>query len=112
LVTYLQYPYYGDALATANGWDLGPVNEMRNHPQFQGLTRAADLTFHRHEMLGPASVLPREWIFDSCAIGTVDECVTNLARFIDAGADEIATYGSTPRQNAKLIAAWRERKRG
>jgi len=112
LVTYLQYPYYGDALATANGWDLGPVNEMRNHPQFQGLTRAADLTFHRHEMLGPASLLPREWIFDSCAIGTVDECVTNLARFIDAGADEIATYGSTPRQNAKLITAWRERKRG
>jgi 5,10-methylenetetrahydromethanopterin reductase len=112
LVTYLQYPYYGDALATANGWDLGPVNEMRNHPQFQGLTRAADLTFHRHEMLGPASLLPREWIFDSCAIGTVDECVTNLVRFIDAGADEIATYGSTPRQNAKLIAAWRERERG
>ncbi|MEZ0365805.1 TIGR03857 family LLM class F420-dependent oxidoreductase [Mycobacterium sp. pUA109] len=111
LVTYLQYPYYGDALATANGWDLGPVNEMRNHEQFKGLVRAADLTFHRHEMLGPASVLPREWIHDSCAIGTVDECVKNLQRFIDAGADEIATYGSTPRQNAELVAAWRDRKK-
>lgn len=112
LVTYLQYPYYGDALATANGWDLGPVREMRNHPQFQGLSRAADLTFHRHEMMGPASVLPEEWIHDSCAIGTVDECVKNLQRFIDAGADEIATYGSTPRQNGELLAAWRDRKKG
>lgn len=111
LVTYLQYPYYGDALATANGWDLATVQKMRDHPQFQGLSRAADLTFHRHEMMGPASVLPQEWIHDSCAIGTVDECVTNLQRFIDAGADEIATYGSTPRQNAKLVAAWRDRKR-
>jgi 5,10-methylenetetrahydromethanopterin reductase len=112
LVTYLQYPYYGDALATANGWDLKVVQKMRDHPQFQGLTRAADLTFHRHEMMGPASVLPLEWIHDSCAIGTVDECVANLQRFLDAGADEIATYGSTPRQNAGLIAAWRERKSG
>jgi probable F420-dependent oxidoreductase len=109
LVTYLQYPYYGDALATANGWDLAIVNDMRNHEQFQGLSRAADLTFHRHEMMGPASVLPLEWIHDSCAIGTAAECVTNLQRFLDAGADEIATYGSTPMQNAGLIGAWRER---
>jgi 5,10-methylenetetrahydromethanopterin reductase len=112
LVTYLQYPYYGDALAAANGWDLGPVNEMRNHEQFKGLARAADLTFHRHEMLGPASLLPEKWIYDSCAIGTVDECVKNLQRFIDAGADEIATYGSTPRQNGELVAAWRDRNKG
>jgi 5,10-methylenetetrahydromethanopterin reductase len=111
MVTYLQYPYYGDKLAEANGWDLEVVNEMRNHPQFQDLNRAADLTFHRHEMLGPASVLPEEWVRDANAIGTVDECVTSLRRFIDAGADEIATYGSTPSQNAKLIAAWRDRDR-
>ena len=109
LVTYLQYPYYGDILANANGWDLGIVNEMRNHEQFQNLDRAADLTFHRHQMMGPASVLPIEWIHDSCAIGTVDEVVTNLQRFIDAGADEIATYGSTPAQNGEMIAAWRDR---
>jgi len=85
---------------------------QREHADRSTRHRVSRLTFHRHEMLGPASLLPREWIFDSCAIGTVDECVSNLVRFIDAGADEIATYGSTPRQNAKLITAWRERKRG
>jgi 5,10-methylenetetrahydromethanopterin reductase len=28
----------------------------------------------------------------------------------EAGADEIATYGSTPGQNAALVAAWRKSK--
>jgi hypothetical protein len=41
----------------------------------------------------------------------VDECVTSLRRFRDAGADEVATFGSTPMQNAALIAAWRDRDR-
>jgi probable F420-dependent oxidoreductase len=110
LVTYLQYPYYGDILATANGWDLDVVREMRAHPQLTSAPRVGDLTYHRHQMVeGPGSVIPWEWVLDCSAIGTPDECVTSLQRFIDAGADEVTTYGSTPRQNAPLIAAWRER---
>jgi probable F420-dependent oxidoreductase len=110
MVTYLQYPYYGDILATANGWDLDVVQRMRDHELFQGLDRAGDLTFHRHQMVeGPGSVIPWEWMLDCSAIGTPAECVTSLQRFLDAGADEVTTYGSTPRQNADLIAAWRER---
>jgi 5,10-methylenetetrahydromethanopterin reductase len=109
-VTYLQYPYYGDILATANGWDLDVVNQMRAHPQLTGASRVGDLTYHRHQMVeGPGSVIPWEWILDCSAIGTPDECAASLQRFIDAGADEVTTYGSTPRQNAPLIAAWRER---
>ena len=109
IVTYLQWGNYGDFLTKANGWDPAIVEKLRNHEMFQDLGRGADFTYHRHEMLGPASVLPEEWIHDTCAIGTADEVVTNLQRFIDAGADEIATYGSTPGQNAEMIAAWRNR---
>jgi probable F420-dependent oxidoreductase len=110
LVTYLQYPYYGDILATANSWDLDVVREMRAHPQLTGAPRVGDLTYHRHQMVeGPGSAIPWEWVLDCSAIGTPDECVTSLQRFIDAGADEVTTYGSTPRQNAALISAWRER---
>jgi 5,10-methylenetetrahydromethanopterin reductase len=110
LVTYLQYAYYGDILATANGWDLATVQRMRDHELFQGLSRSGDLTFHRHQMVeGPGSVIPWEWVLDCSAIGTVEQCVTSLQRFIDAGADEVTTYGSTPRQNAALMGAWRER---
>ena len=49
---------------------------------------------------------------DSCAIGTAAECVANLERFIDAGADEVVTYGRTPAQNAGMIEAWRARASG
>jgi hypothetical protein len=58
---------------------------------------------------GPGSVIPWSWVLDCSAIGSVDECVTSLQRFIDAGADEVTTYGSTPRQNDALIEAWRKR---
>jgi 5,10-methylenetetrahydromethanopterin reductase len=110
LVTYLQYPYYGDILANANGWDLKVVEEMRAHPQLTSAPRIGDLTYHRHQMVeGPGSVIPWEWILDCSAIGTPAECATSLQRFLDAGADEVTTYGSTPRQNAELIASWRER---
>lgn len=109
MVTYLQYPGYGEALATANGWDLGVLDKIRNHKRFENISQVADREFQRHEMLDVASVIPDEYMEDCSAFGTVDECVTNLRRFIDAGADEIVTYGSTPAQNAALVAAWRDR---
>jgi hypothetical protein len=46
---------------------------------------------------------------DTCALGSVDDCVRSLQRFRDAGADEVATYGSTPRQNERLAGAWAAR---
>ncbi|MCV7102843.1 TIGR03857 family LLM class F420-dependent oxidoreductase [Mycobacterium palustre] len=111
MVTYLQYPGYGEQLCTANGWDLGLLDKIRNHKRFEKITQVADREFQRHEMMDVAGVIPDEYMWDCSAIGTVDECVTNLRRFIDAGADEIVTYGSTPAQNAELVAAWRDRAR-
>jgi 5,10-methylenetetrahydromethanopterin reductase len=55
--------------------------------------------------------VPDAWMHEACAIGTVDECVSSLQRFRDAGADEVVTYGSTPGQNADLAAAWSTRSR-
>jgi 5,10-methylenetetrahydromethanopterin reductase len=110
IVTYLEHRYYGDALAAANQWDPRIVERLRNHEQFRDLRRPADFTFHRHQLLDAAALLPPDWISDTCAIGTADQVVTSLQRFIDAGADEVTTYGSTPRQNATMIGAWRARK--
>ncbi|HEY1970821.1 MAG TPA: TIGR03857 family LLM class F420-dependent oxidoreductase [Pseudonocardia sp.] len=111
-VTYLQYPGYGEAMCDANGWDHQVLSDIRNHPKLAGLRDVADRTFQRHQMMDVAAAVPDEHMLDCCAIGTVDECVTSLRRFLDAGADEVATYGSTPQQNASLVAAWRDRKPG
>jgi probable F420-dependent oxidoreductase len=108
-VTYLDAPGYGEMLVKLNGWDPAPLAALRNHEQFQDMgTAVSDLSFHRTELLGPASLVPDEWMQESCAMGSVDDCVAALRRFRDAGADEIVTYGSTPTQNAGLAAAWRE----
>lgn len=108
-VGYLQYPGYGETLIEENGWDMEVIHQLRSHGQLAANDKVADRLYHRHQLLEPAKLIPDEYMIDSCAIGSVDECVTSLQRFRDAGADEIATYGSTPAQNAKLIEAWRNR---
>jgi len=110
-VGYLQYPGYGETLVEENGWDISVVHALRSHKQMAASAKIADRLFHRHQLLEPAKIIPDQWMIDTCALGSVDECVTSMQRFRDAGADEIATYGSTPGQNAKLVEAWRNRSR-
>jgi probable F420-dependent oxidoreductase len=105
-VTYLDAPGYGEMLVALNGWDPAPLEALRGHDQFQGMDSVSDLKFHRSDLLGPASLVPDAWMDECCALGSVEQCAATLRRFRDAGADEITTYGSTPRQNAGLTAAW------
>jgi alkanesulfonate monooxygenase SsuD/methylene tetrahydromethanopterin reductase-like flavin-dependent oxidoreductase (luciferase family) len=108
-VTYLDAPGYGEVLVQLNGWDPALLAPLRDHAQLKDLpTMVSDLSFHRTELLGPASLVPDEWMQQSCAIGSVAQCVQTLRRFRAAGADEIVTYGSTPNQNAALADAWRQ----
>ncbi|HKY89646.1 MAG TPA: TIGR03857 family LLM class F420-dependent oxidoreductase [Nevskiaceae bacterium] len=109
-VTYLQAPGYGDALVKLNHWDPAAHRRLLEHRQFKEGGHIADALFHRAELMEPAKLVPDEWMTESCALGSVDQCVKQLQRFRDAGADEVVTYGSTPMQNAKLIRAWATRK--
>jgi probable F420-dependent oxidoreductase len=106
--TYFVYPGYGENLARVNGWDEQVILDVRNHPIFSGLAKVADMEMHRHQMMDAAAVIPDEYMLDSCAFGTAEQCARNLQRFVEAGATEITTYGSTPAQNAGLLAAWKE----
>jgi 5,10-methylenetetrahydromethanopterin reductase len=106
-VTYLDAPGYGEMLVRLNGWDPAPLARLRDHEQFTDVHTVSDLRFHRTELLGPASLVPDEWMEQSCALGPVTKCVETLRRFRMAGADEIVTYGSTPNQNAALADLWR-----
>lgn len=109
-VTYLQAPEFGDALVRANRWDHRPVERLRAHPMFRGQATIADVNFHRTELAEPARLVPDGWMHEAGALGSLGECIASLQRFRDAGADELATYGSTPGQNAALLSAWRDRR--
>ena len=108
-VGYFLYPGYGEALARVNGWDTQVILDVRNHRSFSGLSKVADMEMHRHQMMEAAALIPDDWMLDSCAFGTAEDCADNLQRFAAAGAQEITTYGSTPGQNAGLLAAWHQR---
>jgi 5,10-methylenetetrahydromethanopterin reductase len=106
-VTYLQPPAWSRSYCILNDWDPAVVRDMQSHSQFEHTPGPlADLRFHRTALTDPARLIPDEWMHDACAIGTVQDCVTKLEAFKQAGADEIAVYGSTPTQNAGLIKAW------
>jgi 5,10-methylenetetrahydromethanopterin reductase len=110
-VTYLQAPEYGAALAKVNGWDFAPVERLRAAvAQAKGAANdeLADTAFHRIQLMEAANLVPDEWMEASCGLGTAEQCARKLQEFKDAGVDEITTYGSTPRQNAGLMAAWRD----
>jgi probable F420-dependent oxidoreductase len=111
-VTYLQAAEYGVALTRVNGWDFAPVEKLREAAA-QIMARAADemvdTAFHRVQLMDLTDLVPDEWMTTSCALGSTASCAAKLAEFRAAGADEIVTYGSTPGQNAGLIAAWRAR---
>lgn len=112
-VTYLQAQQYGDALTAVNGWDPGPVHRLRTaleEVRQQAGDELVDTAFHRRELLEPARLVPDSWMDDSCAFGSASNCVTALGSYRDAGADEVATYGSTPGQNAALARLWAETK--
>jgi probable F420-dependent oxidoreductase len=106
-VTYLEWPGHGEALAGSNGWDTSLLTRLREHKQLRNTS--ADQGFHRAELMEPARLVPDELMEESCAIGSVEHCVERLQEYRDAGADEIAIYASTPRENARLVEAWRSR---
>lgn len=109
-VTYLQAPGYGEALVRLNHWDPAVLQKLAEHAQLSGDEAIADARFHRSELLEPARLVPDQWMTESCALGSVADCVEQLQRYRDVGADEIVTYGSTPGQNAGLLQAWKMRK--
>jgi probable F420-dependent oxidoreductase len=111
-VTYLQAPGYGEALVRLNHWDEAVLRQLHEHRQFRGAGAIADALYHRAELMEPAKLVPDAWMEESCALGSVEQCLKSLQRFRDAGADEVVSYGSTPAQNAALLRAWAARKQG
>jgi 5,10-methylenetetrahydromethanopterin reductase len=108
-VTYVVgMPTFVNSYITNNGWDRAQMDRLLGHPQFQAMSRAtADQAFHRADLLEASKLVPEEWIRDTSAIGSVEDCVRKIREYRDAGADEIGFYGSTPAENGRVVEKWR-----
>ncbi|HEY4410702.1 MAG TPA: TIGR03857 family LLM class F420-dependent oxidoreductase [Acidimicrobiia bacterium] len=110
LVGYLFMPELGRTYARLNGWDPDTIRQVLNHEQLASMARPnVDQSFRLHQLHEVARRLPQEWVRQAAAVGSVGECVNALQAYRDAGADELAIYGTSPAQNAALIDAWRAR---
>jgi 5,10-methylenetetrahydromethanopterin reductase len=108
MITYIGQPGMAEVYAKLNRWDMGPAYAVRSHEMFRGDPDRIDHRFHREDLMEVTKLVPDEWMYETCPSGTLENCVAMLQRYRDAGADEICLYGSTPRENAGLIQAWRE----
>jgi len=108
MVTYLGQPGMAETYGRTNGWDMSPAKAVRAHPMFRHDPDRVDHNFHREDLLDVARLVPDEWMYETSLTGAVEDCVAMMQSYRDAGADEISFYGSTPGENASLIAAWRE----
>jgi probable F420-dependent oxidoreductase len=111
-VTYLTVPAVGRLLTINNGWSLDDLTRLQNHEQFHALRDddVPDLTFWRKDLLAPARSMPRHWMDETCAIGSIDDCIARLREFLTAGADELILHSALPHQLAPLVRKWREDK--
>ena len=99
------------AYTELNGFDRDVVRKIAQHPMFrqgdQSVT--ADRRFHREDLHEPARMVPQSWMKATCAMGSIAECMQTMDSFREAGATQLAFYGSTPKENARLIEAWQSR---
>jgi 5,10-methylenetetrahydromethanopterin reductase len=94
IAAYLNHPQFGNLMAAANGWDLGPIETMRAEAA-KIAAASSETAGGRAALIEPSRVLPQQWFDESAAIGTADECAARFHEFLDAGADEIVIHGTT-----------------
>src|ERR1700744_6216309 len=85
----------------AGGLGAAPVEKLRAHNQFQGHQEMADLAYPRIQLMWPARLIPDAWMEETCALGSIDQSVTQWQRFRD-----------TERTRSPPMAALRGRMQG
>ncbi|MGE4426795.1 MAG: TIGR03857 family LLM class F420-dependent oxidoreductase [Solirubrobacteraceae bacterium] len=106
MITHLDFDGIGDLIMRENGWDPGPLHQIRKRVAAKG-EGTADQKFHRSELLELGAQLPREWIETGCVVGTADRCASRLREYLAVGVDHIVLHGCAPAELEGLTRAWR-----
>lgn len=106
LATYLQA--YADILISANGWDRGVWERMRQTELFTSAAAAgpidASASVETLEQLD--AMIPDEWLA-SAASGSPEDCARTIARQYDLGVHSVIMHGASPQELAPVVAAYR-----
>jgi alkanesulfonate monooxygenase SsuD/methylene tetrahydromethanopterin reductase-like flavin-dependent oxidoreductase (luciferase family) len=112
MVTYIGQPGMLEVYERLNHWDPKLADPIRNHPMFVEDPDRVDHRFHREDLMEVAKLVPDDWVYGTSLTGSLENCITKMQEYRDAGAHEICFYGSTTAENAGLVRAWRSRTPG
>jgi 5,10-methylenetetrahydromethanopterin reductase len=104
LATYLQG--YGEVLVQANRWDPAELQRFRDDPFVKGFPGPFDAAGSVAELQQLTGLLPESWL-QASATGSAQACAKRVLDQFDAGADSVILHGSTPRELAPVVEAWR-----
>lgn len=104
LATYLQG--YGDLLVSTNGWDPEVLARFRADELVATFPGAIDQVATTEQLEHIATLLPAEWLAPS-ASGSAAACAGAVRAQFDLGVDGVILHGSTPRDLAPVVAAYR-----
>lgn len=103
-ISYFMHREIGGPIVAANGWSEQPLEQIAASGLASLEYGAGDPHEKRRKMAELAELLPREWLDEGTAYGSVTRCVERLGQYVDAGADYLLLHGSTPDQQGPILA--------
>jgi probable F420-dependent oxidoreductase len=108
---YLAIPGVEDMIPTANGWDTARLDSFRAQlvRSLAANREAGSPLKGRAVLVEPGRLVPKDWLAETAAIGTPEECAAVFDRYFEAGADDIILHGVTADRLAPTVKAFEAR---
>ncbi|MCB1843245.1 MAG: TIGR03857 family LLM class F420-dependent oxidoreductase [Halioglobus sp.] len=105
MATYMQAPGYAEMLIALNDWDIEVLNAFRAHPTVATMPGGIDSVANLEQLEEISELIPDDWL--PAARGSAEDCAQAWRNQLTCGADGVVIHGSTPREFAPIIDAYR-----
>jgi probable F420-dependent oxidoreductase len=107
MATYLQA--YGDLMVRTNNWDPAVLKRFRENKLVANFQGAIDQRATTGELEQIAELIPAAWLAPA-AIGSPQQCVTNILGQFDLGCDGVILHGASPADLAPIVDVYRAKR--
>ena len=105
MATYMQAPGYAEMLIALNEWDIEVLHAFRAHPTVASMPGGIDSVASLEQLEEISQLIPDEWL--PAARGNEEDCARAWRNQLEGGADGVVIHGSTPREFAPIVEAYR-----
>jgi len=105
MATYMQAPGYVEMLIALNDWDPEVLAAFRASPVVASIPGGIDSVATLEQLEKISELIPDDWF--PAATGSAEACARAWKNQLDNGADGVVIHGSTPREFAPILDAYR-----